>query len=350
MSSMATACSHMASEGDSYFKIAKTKALDLKCAAVGALQGARVKTASVISNRVFQVTAASAAGGAVLVGGASSVLGLGLGVTSGASVGMIPALFTFGLSIPLFAAIGGGLGLFAGLPVGGTAGAVGGGATGYVAYTKRAEIKTFTDQGYACAKGTTQTAWAGVVSKSEAVAGFAEARKESAKALALSSVDAARQKVGEGCECGSKSLAAARAKGIELASDRSVQVGATSAVGGAAACGAAGGAAGLCTGTVVGGALGLVPALFTFGLSIPIGAAIGGGCGLVAGATTGGTVGFVGGGAAGYKVHARRDDIGDKVKGTIARVSGGAEYMKGKASTSAAYVRARMVGGTGGTD
>lgn len=32
-------------------------------------------------------------------------------------------------------------------------------------------------------------------------------------------------------------------------------------------------------GTVVGGAIGVLPALFTFGLSIPVGAAIGGGAG-----------------------------------------------------------------------
>jgi hypothetical protein len=349
MNSLATA-GDSSVESESYISIAKAKALDLKHAAVDAVQGAKVKAASVISNRNVQVTAASAVGGAVLVGGASGMIGLTLGGASGAFVGMGPALFTFGLSIPVFAAIGGGFGLFAGVPVGGTAGAVGGGTTGYVAYTKRAEIKSFTDKGCAQARGATQTAWASAVSKSEAAVKFAEAKKESAKALALTSAATAQQKLGEGRECASKRLAVAKAKGIELASDRSVQVGAVSAAGGAAACGTAGAVAGLCTGTVVGGAVGLVPAIFTFGLSIPIGAAIGGSCGLVAGATTGGTVGFVGGGAAGYSVHARRDEIGVKVKGTISKVNEGAEYMKGKASTSAAYVRARVVGGTGGTD
>jgi len=350
MSSMATACSHIASEGEGYLKIAKTKALDLKCAAVARLRGVRAKTADVISNRAVQVTAASAVGGAVLAGGASGLLGLALGTAGGASVGVVPALFTFGLSIPLFAAVGGGLGLAVALPAGGAAGAVGGGATGYAAYSKRAEITSFTGQGYAKARSTAQSAWARVASKSEAAVKFAEAKRESAKALARSSIDTTRQKVGEGCECASKSLAAARAKGIELASDRSVQVGAVSAAGSAAVCGTAGGVAGLCTGTVVGGAIGLVPAIFTFGLSIPIGAALGGGCGLLAGAGAGGAAGLVGGGAAGYTAHSRREDIGVRVKDTISKVSDGAEYMKGKASTSAAYVRARVVGGTGGTD
>ncbi|CAK0890290.1 unnamed protein product [Prorocentrum cordatum] len=255
MSSMATACSHIASEGEGYLKIAKTKALDLKCAAVARLRGVRAKTADVISNRAVQVTAASAVGGAVLAGGASGLLGLALGTAGGASVGVVPPIFTFGLSIPLFAAVGGGLGLAVALPAGGAAGAVGGGATGYAAYSKRAEITSFTGQGYAKARSTAQSAWARVASKSEAAVKFAEAKRESAKALARSSIDTTRQKVGEGCECASKSLAAARAKGIELASDRSVQVGAVSAAGSAAVCGTAGGVAGLCTGTVVGGAI-----------------------------------------------------------------------------------------------
>jgi len=49
----------------------------------------------------------------------------------------VPAIFTFGLSIPVFAAVGGG----AGLCVGGATGALGGGAAGYGIYTKKAEIR-----------------------------------------------------------------------------------------------------------------------------------------------------------------------------------------------------------------
>lgn len=58
--------------------------------------------------------------------------------------------------------------------------------------------------------------------------------------------------------------------------DGHVQATCAGVAGGAAALGATGGATGLAAGSAVGAALGLVPAIFTFGLSIPVGAAIGG--------------------------------------------------------------------------
>merc|ERR1712217_236784 len=67
-------------------------------------------------------------------------IGLATGAVAGGVVGILPALFTFGLSIPVFAVIGGSAGLCVGTAVGGTTGAVGGGAVGYGVYTKRAEI------------------------------------------------------------------------------------------------------------------------------------------------------------------------------------------------------------------
>ena len=51
--------------------------------------------------------------------------------------------------------------------------------------------------------------------------------------------------------------------------------------------------------------MGLLPALFTFGLSIPFGAVVGGGCGMVIGGTVGSAVGGTGGGAVGYSVYTR---------------------------------------------
>lgn len=56
----------------------------------------------------------------------------------------------------------------------------------------------------------------------------------------------------------------------------------------------AGAAAGLAAGTVVGAAVGIIPAIFTFGLSIPIGAAIGASAGVL----TGSAVGVAGSGIA----------------------------------------------------
>merc|ERR1711870_166818 len=110
------------------------------------------------------------------------------------------------------------------------------------------------------------------------------------------------------------SRAVAVADGVKNAvNDRGVQATAAGSVSGSAALAASGGATGLATGTMVGAACGLIPAVFTFGLSIPIGAAIGGSTGLVAGSVAGGAVGLVGGGVAGRTAHKHREHIGDGV-------------------------------------
>merc|ERR1712213_302196 len=70
----------------------------------------------------------------------------------GAAVGLLPALFTFGLSIPVGAVIGAGCGAAVGGAVGGTAGFTGAGAVGFGAYTKRAEIKSLTAAAHAQVK------------------------------------------------------------------------------------------------------------------------------------------------------------------------------------------------------
>jgi len=59
------------------------------------------------------------------------------------------------------------------------------------------------------------------------------------------------------------------------------------AVGGALVLGTAGGAAATCTGAAMGAAAGVLPALFTFGLSNPVGAAVGGGMGMPIGSAAG---------------------------------------------------------------
>merc|ERR1719384_102131 len=74
---------------------------------------------------------------------------------------------------------------------------------------------------------------------------------------------------------------------MEVVSDKGVQATAASAVGGGAVLGAGGAATGLAVGGVVGAVVGVVPAIFTFGLSIPFCAVVGGGCGLAAGAVAG---------------------------------------------------------------
>merc|ERR1711953_1035012 len=78
--------------------------------------------------------------GGVTLGGAGGAIGLAIGAVAGGVVGVVPALFTFGLSIPVFAVVGGGAGLCVGTAVGGTTGSVGGGAISYGFYGKRSEI------------------------------------------------------------------------------------------------------------------------------------------------------------------------------------------------------------------
>jgi len=140
------------------------------------------------------------------------------------------------------------------------------------------------------------------------------------------------------------------------ASDRSVQLTALGAVGGAASVGASGGAAGLATGSVIGALCGVPAAFFTFGLSIPMGAAMGGATGLCAGALTGGAVGLVGGGAAARTVHKHGDEIKGGAAGALNKASGYKDVVslkaKGYTNSVAAttmLMKTRIVGGTGGT-
>merc|ERR1719436_1721799 len=101
------------------------------------------------------------------------------------------------------------------------------------------------------------------------------------KAKIYSSGAQAKSYLGLAKEKTFKTATTTKAKTVEIASNKAVQVTAASAAGGAVTLGTAGGITGLATGGTLGAAIGLVPALFTFGLSIPIGAATGGGCGLV---------------------------------------------------------------------
>jgi len=145
----------------------------------------------------------------------------------------------------------------------------------------------------------------------------------------------------------------------DVAADPKARAAAAGAAGGAVALGSTGGAVGMVSGSIVGAAAGIVPAIFTFGLSIPIGAMIGGGAGLCVGTAVGGTTGLVAGGAAGYK----KDAIKSGSKKVLSQAGDCAQYAKDTAGasrqlvlkhaqSSATYVRARVgiLSGTGGTD
>merc|ERR1719188_2623044 len=115
----------------------KTRVISAKIAR--AATDTQAKTKAMVSDKEVQATAASAAGGAVILGTGGAATGLVAGGLVGAAVGLVPAVFTFGLSIPFMAVVGGGCGLTAGAAAGGTTGAIAG-AGGYKAYTKREDI------------------------------------------------------------------------------------------------------------------------------------------------------------------------------------------------------------------
>lgn len=90
-----------------------------------------------IYDKAFRVSAASTAVGTVAGGAVGGGTGTVLGGMIGAVAGMGPALFTFGMSIPVAATIGSGVGLCIGTVSGATVGAVAGGASGYAGFTYR---------------------------------------------------------------------------------------------------------------------------------------------------------------------------------------------------------------------
>eukprot|EP00928_Gymnodinium_smaydae_P038570 TRINITY_DN26581_c0_g2_i1.p1 TRINITY_DN26581_c0_g2~~TRINITY_DN26581_c0_g2_i1.p1 ORF type:complete len:322 (+),score=50.59 TRINITY_DN26581_c0_g2_i1:86-967(+) len=206
-----------------------------------------------------------------------------------------------------------------------------------------------------------------------AVVAAAKRSSERASTLLRQSVASAWQRVPPRAQASLSGVAAAAGARLavarEVAKEPRTKVAAASAAGGAVTLGASGGLAGLATGTIAGAAAGLIPAVFTLGLSIPLGAVLGGGSGLVIGTTVGGAAGLVGGGVAGSCAYARRDSIQsslsragecvDYVKGsaeaglkrTASRASECAEFVKEKAEALQSQVRARVVGGaTGGTE
>merc|ERR1711953_1598047 len=93
---------------------------------------------------------------------------------------------------------------------------------------------------------------------------------------------------------------------LDQSKRRALVIGSATASIGAVTVGTGSAAGGAIVGGIAGGALGLIPAIFTFGLSIPIGATVGAAVGGTTGAVGGGTTVFVGGGALGYFAYLRR--------------------------------------------
>jgi len=327
-------------------------AVKLLAAKEGAFSTAKIakdRAVELASEKAVQIAAASAAGGAAVGSAGGATGGLFLGGAAGALLGVVPAIFTFGLSIPLGAALGASCGVLLGGAAGTTTGAGLGGTAGYGAYTRRAEISSFIKKlrakavaGFGKVQVVAADAKAKVAQKIDDAKVKAVDTLTLVKGFALSHTAAARERA-------TGMARTTKVKTLEIVSDKTVQVTAASATGGAAILGTGGAAAGFATGGAIGAAVGVVPALFTFGLSIPVFAAIGSGCGLATGAVVGGTTGLVGGGATGYGVYTKRDAIGSTVTNTLSKVDSAAKLVKEKASTSADYVRNRLGGATGGT-
>jgi len=98
------------------------------------------KAQALAKTKSFQVTTASAAAGAAAGGTAGAAAGTLAGAGVGAMVGLPAALFTFGLSIPVCATIGGGVGCVTGATGGGAVGGASAAAVGYSAHKYHNEI------------------------------------------------------------------------------------------------------------------------------------------------------------------------------------------------------------------
>jgi hypothetical protein len=282
----------------------------------------------------FQTVTISTGGGAVVLGSVGGAFGTACGIVVGTTAGALPALFTFGLSLPLGAAGGGALGCGTGMIVGSAAGGVCGGAAGHSAYRYRIQIKN----GLVSVKST-------VVSSVEKAKLVVVDKASDVRAGIKTTTLVAKEKT---MACVSKGYSAIHA----AAHDRCVQVSTASAAVGAVVGAPVGGIAGTCSGAMLGGAVGLVPALFTFGLSVPFCAAVGGGLGLCTGTVVGSSIGAVGSGSVAYGAYTYKKPICEKAEQVQQQLKGSAKQFRAKAIDS--YSKAReavsaQLSGTGGT-
>lgn len=181
-----------------------------------------------------------------------------------------------------------------------------------------------------------------VAAKAVEVRDYTLAKKAAAAATAASAKATLDARLNEAVDCTKTKAQDLATEAKAIAADPKYQVAAASAAGGAVTLGTTGGAVGLTAGGAMGAALGVVPALFTFGLSIPIGAAIGGGAGLCVGTVTGGTAGLVTGGAAGFAGYAKKDQISGGASGAFSKVGSATEAVKAKAISSTEFVKGRV--------
>jgi len=280
----------------------------------------------------FRTVTISTATGAVILAPVGGAFGVASGIVLGTAAGAVPALFTFGLSLPIGAVIGGGTGLCVGTAAGAGTGALVGGGAGFGGYKYRVQIKNgiVTIQ-----KKASETHGQTKVAAGRAIS--------STKANVVVLVDSVKQR---GLAAGKFTKVRAgefAAKTQQVVSSDKFKVTAASATAGAVA----GGGAGAVVGTTAGAALGLIPALFTFGLSIPVFAVVGGCIGTASGTATG----AAGGGAIGYGGYTYKKEIRAGAKTVVTTVNDNTQLAKNKLQFSAAKVSEsiKFYSGTGGT-
>jgi hypothetical protein len=280
----------------------------------------------------FRTVTISSASGAVVLGSVGGAFGTASGVVLGTAAGAVPALFTFGLSLPIGAVVGGGAGLCLGTAAGVGTGAIGGGAAGFGGYRYRVEIKN----------GLVTIHKKALVSHAQAKLAVCQA-VDKTKSKVIVIVDGVKQ----------RSLAAGKftktragefaAKTQQVVASEKFKVTAATATAGAVVCGGTGAV----IGTTAGAALGMIPALFTFGLSIPVCAVVGGCMGTMSGTATG----AAGGGAIGYGGFTYKKEIKSGAETVVATVKEQTACAKSKVCLSAAKVTEsiKFYSGTGGT-
>jgi len=286
----------------------------------------QAQVTALVKDPQFKVVSISACGGAITLGATGGCVGATTGTLVGGAVGVVPALFTFGLSIPTCAIAGGAVGGATGAAAGAGTGFIGGGISGKVAYAYRVEIKQ-----------NTVFVKAKVVEISSDATAKARDKKQKAQAAIMNCVRTIQTKTIEAKDQARKKVSDFSTETRKVVCSPEFKVTAASAAGGCVV----GGTTGFATGATFGAAIGVVPALFTLGLSIPVGAVIGGGIG----ATTGGSVGFGAGGAVGYGAYTKRKEIQD----TASSVK---NYLVGKAkdaSSAVNDVKTKLIGSTGST-
>jgi hypothetical protein len=290
-----------------------------------------------LRNPDFQKCSVATAGGTIAFGTVGGAFGLASGVVIGGVAGVVPALFTLGLSIPAGAAAGGICGLCTGTLIGSASG----GITGFTAYKYRVEIKN----GAMVVKVKVHAG----LDFTKASAGKAYANTTKAVNVRAYKAQVALTDIASKAKKNSlAALAYSKSKTCDaytFATTTKVGVTSTSAVAGAMVGGTTTGA----VGCIAGAAVGLVPALFTFGLSIPAGAMVG----LCAGTTVGGTVGAVSGGAIGYTGLTHGKKIREGIQSSVNKASTKAEDLKIKTFNRAAEatesVKAKLRASTGGS-